>query len=151
MKRLGVLAAIGIGGGVLFGLQQKCRSDEEEAARERREEERGKEIAETRQRFALADAAIDGPSPDFSPERWKREQRQHEIADALGQLFRTTNTDAQTGMLDDKLAVVAPRGQCNRATLDNLRKALAAMDLDPAEVFTSLVCTADGVELPLHR
>ncbi len=86
------------------------------------------------------DAAVDAAVED-EPPLDPKEAAQQEIVDALNGLFATSgvkNTIATSS--EDDLMILAPKGDCDRKVLADLRKGLAAMKLDPKNAFATMQC-----------
>jgi len=92
----------------------------------------------------------DPPRPDLSADDTQAERTPsaREIARALDTLFRGAGVDAKASDVGDTLMIAARRGQCDANVLRDLRKALAALELDPALRFERMRCFG-GAELRL--
>ena len=106
----------------------------------------------------LADAAIPADADENAAllaelERppTAHEKHQDEIVEALNTLIKSFGlANAMATASDEDLMILTPPGQCDRKVLANLRKGLAALDLDPKKGFATMQCNG-GPLLKLRK
>lgn len=77
-------------------------------------------------------------------------KRQEEIVEAINVALRGGGTSATATSDENDLLLVDHQGSCDRNTLVQLRKGMAAMGFDPADAFDTMQCPSDSVVLKLR-
>jgi hypothetical protein len=139
MQRLLYLVVVGVVLGLIFGLAKRDHEQEEPRPQ-----------AST---SALAAAREpDRPAQDLASADPALVERLR-VAAALRPLLGAANADARVQPTGDgdELVITTPPGDCDRRALVNFRKALAALELDPADYgFVRMRCEPDGAAVGLR-
>jgi hypothetical protein len=109
---------------------------------------RGDEPKKSEPAPVVAPAAPEAPAPDaeVEPDASARELAQQEIADSINTLLQAGGAkNSFAAVSEDDLMIMTPPGECDRKALDNLRKGMAALKLDPAKAFATMQCNGGPV------